>query len=242
MSQTIAEIIQTVKANMTRVAKLGEWPAWVNPETSLLSRIPIDSDNAPGFDAGLACCLGLIPEDKQRLAATLHAAYTPAAVEQVLAESKKLDSDSETVWWLAACSVCEEGGIGKRDFYEQIHKFQKLAEDPNARVVAAKKELENMKQDFTLVDGVPFVIRDGGMQGAYLDGHRFAVQYSEAYAIFFIGTFLDSLGLEEFNYSDKLDDEGRAMSGPVHGSKQFVKVSSFPELTAAIAIVKAHLG
>ena len=208
---------------------------------SLVSRIPSGDKKAPGFDAGVACALGLIPEDKQRLAATLHAAYTKAAVEQVRQETAELDADHESAWWLAACSICREGEVDKTLFCEQIELFRQLAANPVARIAAARTELETMRTRFTLVDGIPFVIRDGGLQGAYILGYDWGIQYEEAYRIFFIGTFRPSLGLENFQFSSPVDDENRPMSGPLHGSRQFVKVSDFDELARAVVIVRGTL-
>lgn len=224
-----------------RLAKLGEWPAWLNARESLVGRIPTDDKPAPGFDAGTACALDLIPRDKQRLAAILHAAYTEAAVEQVRRESADLNADDESAWWLAACSICREGGVIGADFVRQIEQFQRLAGDPALRLAAAQAELDAMKKRFRLLDGIPFVIQDGGLQGAYVLGHDWGIQYAEAYGLFFIGTFRPSLGLEDFKFSDRKDDQGRPMSGPVHGSRQFVKASAIDELAAAIALVREKL-
>lgn len=235
-------MIQACEREAPRLAALGGWPAWFDGRKSLVSRVPTTDQMTSGFDAGIACALGLIPEGKQRLAAILHGAYTQAAVEQVRRETADLDADSESAWWLSACSVCREGEVYPDLFRKQIGQFQALANDPAARREAALSELDAMKKRFNLVDGIPFVIRDGGLQGAYILGHDWGVQYAEAYGLFFIGTFLPSLGLENFAFSDRKDGQGRAMSGPVHGSKQFVKVSSFYELVEAVAVVRKTLG
>lgn len=239
----LEQIRESVRENMHRLAKLGNWPEWLDVEQSVLGRIPVEgSENAPGFDAGLACCLGLIPEDKQKLAAVLHAAYTPEAVEQVRSEAEAMDPDSETCWWLAACSICDEGKVDSDRFLQQIESFRSLSQNPDARVEAAKKELAKMTSTFSLDRGYPFGTIDGCMQGAYLSGHPFAVFYGEDYGIWFIGTFHDSLGLEDFEWSDEVDDQGRPNSGPVHGSQQFVKAANEEELTRALEVVKNHFG
>jgi len=231
-------IIETVTAAASRLAELGSWPAYINAVESLASRVPqSEYQDAPGFDAGIACALDLVPRDKQRLAAILHAAYTPEAVEQVRRESVAMDPDSETCWWLAACAICDlrgDGGVVLSEFQEQIEKFQELVADPAERQLAAKAEFEKMVSLFQVVEGVAFGCVDGCMQGAYIAGHTWAVQYNPAYGIFFVGTFLPSLGLEDFPFSGKKDNQGRPMSGPVHGSKQFVKASSFEELAKII--------
>lgn len=231
-----------VRKAVPRIAELGAWPAHIDGEQSLVSRVPAMLETASGFDAGIACALDMIPRDKQKLAATLHAAYTEAAVEQVRREGEELDPDSETTWWLAASGICEEGNIGHDAFLDQLHAFRALAGDKFERTRVAGRTLAAMRRSFVLMDGIPFVVKDGGLQGAYISGYDWGVQYLESAGLFFIGTFRDSLGLESFPFSDRTDGQGRPMSGPVHGSKQFVKVSSFKELEAATRFVRGHLG
>lgn len=236
-------VLETVKQNAARVAALGNWPSWIKAEDSLVTRIPRDNGTAPGFDAGIACALELIPRDKQKLAATLHAAYTPEAVEQVRRESVDMDPDSETCWWLAACAVCREGEIDAKAFFNQLEVFHTIAEMPDLRKKMARIALEEMSSTFeTSSYGVPFGTKDGCMQGAYVAGHDFATQYAESYGIYFIGTFLPSLGLETFPWSDEKDAQGRPKSGPVHGSTQFVKCFDEDEFRKALAVVRRHLG
>ena len=234
-----------VAAAASRLAALGSWPAYIDAEESLTSRVPDSEGTAPGFDAGIACALDLIPREKQYLSAILHAAYTEAAVEQVRREIELDDeafAESESCWWLAACSVCDEGGIDAEAFDAQIAQFKALAEDLAARVAAARVMYAKMSQLFGLIDGVPVAKADGGMQGAYIAGYDWAVQPSPQFGLFFVGTFRESLGLEEFEWLDRKDDQGRPMSGPVHGSRQFVKASSFDELARVVELVKRKLG
>jgi hypothetical protein len=104
----INQLKQIVIENADRIAKLGGWPGYVSPD-SLGSRVPEEGGRSQGFDAGVACALDLIPREKQKLAATLHASYTPEAVEQVRREVTYGDdrfSRTETYWWLIACSFC----------------------------------------------------------------------------------------------------------------------------------------
>lgn len=240
---TISSVLSLIVNAAARLAKLGSWPAHVGGAESLTSRVPQDGDtNAPGFDAGIACALGLIPVDKQRLSAVLHVAYTPEAVAQVRSEAVDMDPDSETTWWLAACWVCREGGIDWALFQEQIEAFGALASDPRARRDAALAEFAAMTHAFTLLNGVPYATRDGGLQGAYLAGFRWGVEWRAAHNIFCVGTYEPTLGLEEFPFSDRADEKGRPMSGPVHGSRQYVKACDFGELARAIEVVRAYLG
>jgi hypothetical protein len=231
-----------VAANAARVRELGHWPAWVSAD-SLAERVPqIGDTKAAGFDAGVACALDLIPRNKQELSASLHGAYTPEVVTRVLREIENLDPESETAWWLAACNICKEGGIDQTAFLQQIEDFKKLAENPEDRAKAARSEYEAMTSRFTVAsefgEDVPFGTEDGCMQGAYLKGYPFAVQWAENYGVFFIGTFHESLGLEDFPWSEEKDEKGRAKSGPVWGSKQFIKCATKDELKAALVIVK----
>jgi hypothetical protein len=234
-----------VSVAASRIAELGSWPSYIDAETSLVSRVPEGEAKAPGFDAGIACALDMIPRDKQKLSAILHAAYTEAAVEQVRREVELADTEfaqSETCWWLSACAVCDEGGIDVELFEAQVVRFGNLSLDAVARVKAARAEYAKMSQLFGLIDGVPVAKADGGMQGAYIAGYDWAVQPAPQYGLFFVGTFRQSLGLEEFEWSAKVDDQGRPMSGPVHGSRQFVKASSFDELARVVAKVRERLG
>lgn len=237
----VGKLRNVVAENAQRVAELGQWPSYIQPG-SLLERIPAEGDkNAPGFDAGIACATDLIPRDKQELAARLHANYTKEAVMQVRKEAADGNLDSQTTWWLAACSTCREGGIDQQQFLEQVEVFKRLSEDPKERGVEAKKEFDKMTHSFILKDGVPYGEEDGCIQGAYIAGYPYGTYYSQKYGIFFIGTYEDSLGLEDFPWSDAKDEKGRPKSGPVFGSKQFVKCATEDELKRAMEVVKKKL-
>lgn len=230
-----------IRKAVPRIRELGNWPEWIDDKT-LFDRVPNMLGARSGFDAGIACALDLIPREKQRLSAVLHAAYTEAAVEQVRAEWDDITAHSETTWWLAASSLCKESGVNYDQFGSQLHEFHAMTESADLREVAARRARRDMSQSFQLVGGIPFVIHDGGLQGAYISGYDWGVQYAEEYGLFFIGTFRESLGLEDFPFSKQVDADGKAMSGPVHGSRQFVKVCSFQELDAATRFVRTHLG
>jgi len=246
MKSRIDILIAVISSNMARVAKQGNWPDYARPEHSLLARVPKQEVVGPGFDAGIACCLDLIPRNKQALASTLHAAYTEVAVEQVRVELELDDdafADTETCWWLAASSVCEQGGVTQAKFKYQVSWFREVSGDQASRVAAARSCYAKMRKDFTVMaDGVPFVTRDGGAQGAYVAGYDWAVQWAESLGFFFISTFHSSLGLEEFEWSDATDEKGRAISGPVHDSRQFVKAATLSELGRVVEVVMNHLG
>lgn len=235
------------EAESERVAKLGEWPEYKMPyaKESIAGRIPRPGDeNAQGFDAGLACALDMIPREMQRLSAVLHGNYTPGAVEQVRREVGALDQnpDSETAWWLAACNCCTEGGINPEKFREQLRRFEELSADETARLAAAKAEYGKMTSTFTTDQyGFPFGTADGCIQGAYLAGYLAGAWCNPEDGSYFIGTYLPSLGLENFEWSKEVDGKNRPKFGPVHGSKQFVKCANEKEFKDAIEIVKQHL-
>ncbi len=246
-----AEALQAhARAAGATVAKAGAWPAWIDIESSLVNRIPANGTAASGFDAGIACALGLMPPHAEKLVATLHAAYTPAAVSDVRAGIDAQngawhikDAQSPACWWLAACSLCVEGDdVDLATFRKQITDFAALAADDGARKAAAEKTLSDMCRNFDTARGYAFGTRDGCMQGAYIAGHDMAVMHAQHHGVYFIGTFHPSLGLENFGWSKDTDDKGRAKSGPVHGSRQFVKCASESELAAAVAQAQKHLG
>lgn len=237
----IATIKTLVEENAQRVAKLGTWPTHIEVG-SLAERIPQEGDNnAAGFDAGLACAMNLIPPEMQKLSAKLHANYSRETVLQIIEEIESENPDTETVWWLLACHYCEEGGIDQKTFLEQVEAFKLAAADPEKRLAEAKTEYNHMTSNFELKDGVPYSEKDGGMQGAYISGYTYAVQYSDKYNIYFIGTCEPSLGLENFEWSETNDEEGRSQSGPVFGSSQFVKCANKDELNRALLEIKKHL-
>ena len=241
IKEELNKIRKIVEENAQRVAELGKWPAYIEPG-SLLERIPQEIDQkSPGFDAGLACSMDLIPRDKQELAAKLHANYGKESVMQIRKESGEENPDSQTSWWLSACSVCREGEIDGPAFLKQVEDFKKLAEDSKIRLEVARKEFENMTHSFALKEGMPYGEKDGCIQGAYIAGYPYGTHYSENYGLYFIGTYEDSLGLEDFKWSEEKDEKGRAKSGPVFGSKQFIKCANEDEWRRASEVVKSKL-
>ena len=231
-----------IKERISEVRELGKWPDWVSDD-SLTSRIPIIPDKKfLGFDAGIACCLDLIPRNKQELSAQLHAAYTKEAVDRYRQEiDSGLDPDSETCWCLAACSICREGDVTQEDFLEQVEEFEKLRDDSVLRRVVALNVHQTMINSFTLGkygENVPFGTVDGCIQGAYLSGHKFGTMYIKELDRFYIGTYFPSLGIsEDFPWSDELNTNGDAKSGFVFGSKQFVMCANEEEFKLVLGIV-----
>jgi len=253
-----------IKENVNHVKALGQWPDYIDAEASLLSRIPaIDGTTfGPGFDAGIAVALNLIPYDKQALSAKLHANYSQASVEQIRAEVKSVEMGSEdalfseTAHWLLASSVCAEGGVTAKGFVEQVRRFEEIqkilavsrteiTEEEWDRMVINRQKLvmdtvETLENSYkVLADGTVFTSIDGGLQAAYVNGHEWGVLWAQEYGIFFIGTFHETLGLEDFEWNKSVDENNRQISGPVHGSRQFVKCGDLGELHAAKEIVRS---
>lgn len=243
---TLRQLRRVVDENTPRVAALGRWSDRA-ATNSLADRLPAIGPGGAvtlgmgGFDAGIACALDLIPRARQGLAAQLHAAYTPDAVAQARAELTDLHPDSDTAWWLAACHVCVEGRVDLPTLLDQLDRFHVLTFDAAARLAAARSAAADMFTSFELRDGLPFAVRDGGMQGAYLAGHELAAQYAADYGLYFLGTYRPSLGLESFGWRELGDPEavtpeGRmGRSGPVGGSAQFVKCADEAEFRAAVS-------
>jgi hypothetical protein len=269
--RTLEDVRNMVVANCDRVAKVGNWPAHI-PVLSLAERVPSSDERAPGFDAGIACALGLIPTDRQALSCKLHAAYTEEAVAQVRQEIVKLRQwyrnsswddtgrDSETMWWLLACSFCTEKqtpdefleAVEQFAFYARTVKQEKTADGPACR---ALNEYDKMSDSYLVAGGVPVATKDGGMQAAYIHGHDLAIQpanFGDDQGLWFVGTYKEcGLGLEDFEWdaghgstrryisSGEIDPKGN--SGPVHGSKQFVKTGSLWELERVVSVARRHL-
>jgi hypothetical protein len=97
-----------------------------------------------------------------------------------------------------------------------------------------------MSQSFWVEDGVAFGTEDGAMQGAYLAGHDLAVVHDRQAGLYFVGTFQETLGLEEFPWGESVDEQGRPRSGPVHGSHQFIKAASTEEYQRVLATLRAN--
>lgn len=231
--------------NADRVAALGNWPKRMKG-MDLLKRIPDRNDTqAKGFDAGIACALDIIPEKYQQMPAQLHANYTPDIVQQAKEQIAKLlqaseDDESvanlEATWWLSMSLLCHEGHIDQAAFLQQVADARKLVDDPAKRIRDAKEKYHIIQRlveiNTDIDDTIPYGNKDGAIQGAYLLGFPVAVSYNEKLG-YYIGTYLPSLGLEDFDYAG----EGEA----VEKSTQFVNLKTKEKLKAALAVVKTHL-
>lgn len=237
-----------------RVGFLGKWPSRkLTPENlknSLPDRIPTQGQkDAKGFDAGLAVALEMMPKDKESLSAKLHGNYTREVVAQIREEVMSFDPDSETVWWLAGCAVCNyhdsahpevyygEEAIDEEKFRTQLRAFEELRANPAKRVEAARRIFEKMMKGFSTEKyGVPFGTDDGCIQGAYCAGYPVGVWLNPSTGIYYVGTLQESLGLETFEW--KKDDKGNPIAGPVGGSRQFVMCADTEEFKKALAEIK----
>ncbi|MBU1219933.1 hypothetical protein KKF34_07975 [Myxococcota bacterium] len=233
----IREIVQT---NMDRVASLGHWDPSINVKAALLDRVPEPGRKATGFDAGIAAAMNLIPPDKQALSCVLHAAYNVDAIKQILIESEDMHYNSETCWWLAASNIKIETGVTVDDFLQQVSDFDILSQEPLLRRDVANEMFLKLKNNFKLVDGVPFTTVKYGLSGCYLAGYNFGVHYEEATGTFYIGTYHETLGLDDFPFSDLRSPDGKCPSGRVFGSRQYVRLFSISELSLALETVKNH--
>ena len=236
-----------VESNAPMVAKLGNWPMDIEPN-SLAEGLPTrDKVGVGGFNAAIACALTLIPLKDQVVSAVLHAAYDEDAIQQVREEAQSSYASSDTIYWLAACSVCREGEVTPREFVMQIAEFQRLAEDYNARRAAARRVYEDMTSMYITDSkefgkGVAYGTRDGAALGAYIGGHSLAVVYREDYDIYIVSTCKPSLGLDNFQWSSERDEHGRPMSGPVRdGSKQSVQCASLEEAQRAVNMARTAI-
>ena len=235
-----------VKQRTPEVRELGNWPDWIGDD-SLTSRIPIKpGKKSLGFDAGIACCLDLIPRSKQKLSAALHAAYTKEAVDQYRQEiDAGLKPDCETCWCLAACSICREGDITQEMFLDQINDFKKLCNDPDLRRETALNMQQDMVNSFSLEkygEDIPFGEVDGAIQGAYLSGYKFGTMFVKEMDRFYVGTYYPSLGIpDDFPWSEELDVNGEPKSGFVFGSKQFIMCANEEEFRQVLDIVRDYM-
>lgn len=249
-NRDLEEIRAQAKSEASRIAEIGQWPDWAKPsaEGSITERIPQSGKTAPGFDAGLACALDLIPREKQALAAALHAHYSAESVRQILREAAVMDPDSETTWWLTGCSACnEDEPIDEERFRAQIRSFAEASATPEGRVAAAKSAYEDMTgpKMFSLEKyGVPYGEHDGCIQAAYIKGYPFGTSWNDEYKMFEISTYEDSVGdFTDFPWKnpDTKDANGKTVlgtSGPIWGSRQRVKCADEEEFLRALEIVK----
>lgn len=235
----IAETLRDkVIRNAGRVAERYEhWPSYAPPEDAL-HRVPEANGVAPGFDAFIAACLGLVPEIAWRLISMCHGAWSPEAVE-LLRETVKgyCDPDNHGTWWAAMSAVCQEGNVDLQTFLFQIGQATAIANSDALRHQVADFEFRKMKSTYDLKRGYPRGTEDGCIQGAYIKGHDFGVHEDTERKMFFIGTFHPSLGIpSDFDWSSEVDETGKPKSGIIHPN--FIKCANEDELTRVIDAIK----
>lgn len=236
-------IFVRVLRHANRVAKRGGWDGTGDPKKSLSDRVGplLEDKTAPGFDAGIACCLDLIPRERQGLAATLHANYSPEAIMQARQEITLLETcegggkDTDVCWWLYACSFCTESQTAE-GFVKAVAEFEQNVDN---RATIALEEYRKMCTRFEIIDGIAWVRKDGGAQGSYLAGCELAVQ--PMFGTFFLSTYHESLGIpEDFPHTERYDDEGRPQFGRVAKSDTFPGLPNFikePTLAGLLRMV-----
>jgi hypothetical protein len=258
----LAFYTKQVIAQADHLRILGQWPETANEQEdhdhaveALAGRLPQNpGEVSAGLDAGVACALDLIPRDKQELAARLHANYTPEAIAQVVADTadiENLDPESQSCWWLAACSLCTEGNMDQLGFLKQLKAFELLRHNPVVRKEAAMREFKKMTslfhiETFTHPDtgktmDIPFGTEDGCIQGAYLKGHPFAMSHlqrpkSDWYEV---GSFHPSLGLDHVVWEGEYMRDGKQkVNGPQYGAKNFIRCGDLNQVLRALSQVK----
>lgn len=194
-----------------------------------------------------ACCLDLIPSDRQKVAATLWTDRCPRAVlEQIQHEMTSgpdggLDPSSDTCWWLAARRF--SNGLPRHIvlFHQHLESFPGWMADEGERLISARQALGELRT-FRVVNGVAFVDDAPQCENPYFFGHRFMVGFEPDLNVFTLATYHDSLGLEAFSFSEECADDGERLSGLVDGSPQYARLHSFEELADAIKVVRGKLG
>ena len=220
-----------------------------------------------GYDAGIGAFLGLIPNDRQRLSIRLHFQGPDAqSLNQIrteivdvnlddvkTSEDRNALSNTESVWWAAMSSVCDEGRISAEMFASQLAMAEALMVDPTERLNRAVGEIHRMVSGFEVKDGFAVVKtrkdangnvvpQDGGAYGAYLAGHRVAVQ--EAYGLFFIGA-VENLRdvMQGFVFGTERDDQGRTKSGWVNpDNNSYLKAANIQEAYQVLEHIKGKWG
>ena len=258
ISNQVEGMREHVNRNGQELARIGNWRPGALER--LVARIPTPGNTSLGADAGIFAALGLTPNEFVETIATLHAGvYTEELVNQIREERKQiLDNpgvQNATLYWLLAGDKIgeNEGGVTQERLVKQVADFtddvgRYRSEDREAvRDVTRKalNEFDTITNSFTMFGNVPMSTNSGAIHGAYLSGLPFGTFMSMEYGLFFIGTYKDSMGLENFDWSNRTQNVGGKelpMSGPVvEGSYQFVKCSDVHEFSRAIDVVTKTL-
>lgn len=242
--------LKTVLAatRMRNVATLGGWTEDdVATTRDQLKAVINETYIEPRMFLLFACCLDLIPPERQKVAATMWTGRCPPEVlaqiqhELTSGPNGGLDPSSDTCWWLAARRY--SSGIRRHvvTFREHLESFGGWMENKGERLFSAVQALGDL-HTFTVIDGVAFVDDAPRCRHPYYFGHTFMVGFDRDLNVFTLATYRDSLGLEAFSFSEECADDGERLSGLVDGSPQYARLHSFEELADAIKVVRGKLG
>lgn len=233
-----------VNEETRRVAALGGWADDADLNESLYEALPPDpSSTRFMLSLAMACCLDLIPHEKQRLAAIMHRGASEEAILQVRKDlrdgGRSVDPDSETAWWLAVLGYCDK----ESNIYQllaQINTCKGVSSAAVGRESLAESMLTGMRWSVYVVDGVAFLPGGRSSSTPYFFGHEFIVGFDREENVFTLSTFRPSLGLEDFPFSERCDKGGTRLSRLL--GSQYAHISSFEELGEAVKVVCRTLG
>jgi hypothetical protein len=232
-----------VNEETRRVAALGGWADDAEHLEALYEALPTDpSGTRFMLSLAMACCLDLIPREKQRLAAIMHRGASEEAILQIRKdlrdEGRSVDPDSETAWWLAVLGYCNR----ESNIYQllaQIETCKGVSSAAAGRESLAESMLTGMRWSFYVVDGVAFLPGSHSSSTPYFFGHDFVVGFDREEHAFTLSTFRASLGLESFPFSERCDKGGTRLSRSF--DSQSAQIGSFEELGDAIMVVRRTL-
>lgn len=235
---------RVVNEEARRVATLGGWADDAEHLEALYEALPTDpSGTRFMLSLAMACCLDLVPREKQRLAAIMHRGTSEEAILQIRKdlrdEGRSVDPDSETAWWLAVLGYCNKES-NLHQLLSQIDTCKKVSSAAAGRESLAGSMLTGMRWSFYVVDGVAFLPGSHSSSTPYFFGYDFVVGFDREERAFTLSTFRVSLGLETFPFSERCDKGGTRLSRPF--GPQSAQIGTFEELGEAVTAVCRKLG
>ena len=240
----------TVEGSLDKIANLAGVSGDLGAVRHLLARIPATVDHtASGFDAGVAVATGLIPEEYAGLSAKLHLKQTPEAIMELRTGIEQLRQgavENSTLYWALASAFCIEdnlvdggGYLHQVSGYEKVRKTGNVEQMRDMALSFINKLGERSAPD---PDGVYAAGDSAGCLGAYAIHKAAVAYYTDARypGMFFIGTYHDSLGLDNFEFGKRLDKNGAERSGKIGGRSNFVKCDGYAEFGRAMNLVKSY--
>lgn len=158
VNDVVADQVQTYRA---KIEEFAAEHSLVNLDLCVPSKDDVSSLHShfsgsarAKFNSGVACAIGLIPEDKVLLTFLGFNQFSTRAVsiveQELINGIESLVPDSSTCWHLAANgimdSVTNKDNFTQLDFLDAISRFKEMAEDPISRLAAAKAHFENLMQ------------------------------------------------------------------------------------------------